>query len=220
MSTGSGLGGGGLALLVAAGATHGAHDEDVFSVDLADGDGDAHVDLVEDGVGLDWGESRGEKELSCDGVVVVDGRGTGLLKLSVLLLLLLLLARNLLSGLLLAVDLLVGLLLGALVKLLTELLTELLTALLGALLRAALLLCGLLETLGLSSETLAGNLSPEAIAAEAAALDGSGSATKVTCSTARVLENTTLGDADSNLTIGWDTSGLHHLLDADRVDLQ
>jgi hypothetical protein len=62
---------------------HLLHGEDEFAVDLADGDGDAHVGLVEDGVGGDGGESGCKEEGSCDGVLVVGGSaGLGLADLS------------------------------------------------------------------------------------------------------------------------------------------
>ena len=57
---------------------HHLHDEDVLAVDLADGDGDAHVGLVEDGGGLDRGEGGSEKKLGSDGVVVA-GLGASVL---------------------------------------------------------------------------------------------------------------------------------------------
>jgi hypothetical protein len=52
---------------------HHLHDEDVLSIDLANGDSDTHVSLVENSVGLDRGEGRCEEKLSSDRVVVASG---------------------------------------------------------------------------------------------------------------------------------------------------
>jgi hypothetical protein len=56
---------------------HHLHDEDVLSIDLANGDSDTHVSLVEDSVGLDGGEGRCEEKLSGDRVVVASGGAAG-----------------------------------------------------------------------------------------------------------------------------------------------
>ena len=54
-------------------AFHFLHREDEFAIYLADGDGDAHIRLVEEGVCLNGRERRGKEEFRRDGVVVCRG---------------------------------------------------------------------------------------------------------------------------------------------------
>jgi hypothetical protein len=54
-------------------AAHDLHSEDVFSINLADGNSDAHVGLIEDGISLNGGKGRCKKELSRNGIVAVGG---------------------------------------------------------------------------------------------------------------------------------------------------
>jgi hypothetical protein len=77
------------------------HGEDVFAVYLADWDGDAHVGLVEDGIGLDGCEGWSEKELGSYGVVASGGCASLLLAGLLASLLLASLLSSLLSSLLL-----------------------------------------------------------------------------------------------------------------------
>jgi hypothetical protein len=75
-----------------------------------------------------------------------------------------------------------------------------------------------LSSLCLRTLHLACNLFPELTAAETAGSDTCSSPTKVTGSASRILENTTLGNSDSDLTSRRNTHGLHHFLDTDGVD--
>ncbi|KAA8622572.1 hypothetical protein PtrSN002B_003771 [Pyrenophora tritici-repentis] len=60
------------------------------------------------------------------------------------------------------------------------------------------------------------NLFPELPAAEQATAGSR--AVEVTCGTTGVLEDTTLSNCNSDLAVGGDVHGLHHLLDTDGVD--
>ena len=54
---------------VGLGTSHELHCEDVLSIDLADGNGNAHIALVENSLSLDGSEGRRKKELSSNRVV-------------------------------------------------------------------------------------------------------------------------------------------------------
>jgi hypothetical protein len=168
---------------------HLLHGEDKFSVDLADRNGNPHIGLVKNSIGLDGCESGCKEDLCCDGIVVKSGsaclRSTSLRSTS-------LRSTSLRSTSLRSTSLRS-------------------TSLRSTSLRSA--------SLGSARLNLSRNLLPEHTATETSASDTcSSSTTKVTCSTSGVLENTTLSNSNGDLTVWWDAHGLHHLLDADGID--